>query len=558
MNLRFGMMTPTVLDMAALFGLSPLGMEVNAALVAPEDEGSFKAAWPTFAHLADYLAQGGRLALGPFLLGHIYRTLHDVVTDGMKPKHGGPLWAFQFLLQAYFLELRGAVNIADTEPMANALAQAPRKHNASTFCYKFFYELTERTGSPFRVGLARSYPLYLAGAEVYLPYFVARQFGLIQTAPLPPLSLNRLSSWRADDDKLKHAKLHVMPSTKSLSHTQPRYKPKSFSATALESSSKGAEAELPPSSCKLATLFESWDVGTILAEPEARKFLVQMVKGINAQVIEATSVIAAGDLELPFGDEEDDYETLAEVSVEVTPSTRKSKRKEVTQAQDSAVQPDPQAKRLRKRVVNEPEEREEPAAVPTETTETNEELREAFEAVEQEKGQEEEEEREVPLNKKDTNCDEEEEIPAEVIAESIALAKQQEEAQRAELTSLELALLGEVEAEHSAAAPAPDIEVAEVNTAGVLAVVTSPLKPLIVAISMPIHSIPSSPATASFADPELAEFEAMDLDAQLDRLEQLSSNPSKAKSGAVDEAVDRVRIWQSTELDLDEGGETID
>ncbi|BFG35237.1 hypothetical protein CerSpe_215110 [Prunus speciosa] len=47
MNLRFGMMTPTVLDMAALFGLSPLGVEVNAALVAPEVEGSFKATWPT-------------------------------------------------------------------------------------------------------------------------------------------------------------------------------------------------------------------------------------------------------------------------------------------------------------------------------------------------------------------------------------------------------------------------------------------------------------------------------------------------------------------------------
>ncbi|CAL9001599.1 unnamed protein product [Prunus brigantina] len=291
------MMTPTVLDMAALFGLSPLGVEVNTALIAPEAVGSFKAAWPTvaklaggkaknmlnyssfygnfsvednpdddtiaplgevehaafllywlckfvfctqankvtleFAHLADYLAQGGRLALGPFLLGHVYRTLHDVVTDGMKPKHGGPLWAFQFWLQAYFPELRAAVNPADTEPLANALARAPKKHNTSVFCYKFFYELTERTGSQFRVCLTRPFPLFLthdlsiipdgetendlreiwgsflvacdlhcgmskAGAEVYLPHFVARQFGLIQTAPLPPLSTNRLSSWRAD------------------------------------------------------------------------------------------------------------------------------------------------------------------------------------------------------------------------------------------------------------------------------------------------------------------------------------------------------------------------
>ncbi|CAL2230115.1 unnamed protein product [Prunus armeniaca] len=52
MNLRFGMMTPTVLDMAALFGLSPLAVEVNATLVTPEAEGSFKAAWPTVAKLA--------------------------------------------------------------------------------------------------------------------------------------------------------------------------------------------------------------------------------------------------------------------------------------------------------------------------------------------------------------------------------------------------------------------------------------------------------------------------------------------------------------------------
>ncbi|CAL2244734.1 unnamed protein product [Prunus armeniaca] len=281
---------PIVLDMAALFGLSPLGVEVNAALVAPKAEGSFKAAWLTvaklagskaknmlnyssfysnfgvedsadddsiaplgevehaefslywlckfvfctqtnkvtleFAHLADYLAQGGRLALGPFLLGHIYRKPHDVVTDGMKPKHGGPLWAFQFWLQAYFPELKGAANITDTEPLANAFARAPRKHNTLTSCYKFFYGLVERTGSQFRVCLARLYPLFLAhdlsvipdgemendlkeiwgsflvaskaGAEVYLPNFVARQFGLIQTAPLPPLSTNRLSSFRAD------------------------------------------------------------------------------------------------------------------------------------------------------------------------------------------------------------------------------------------------------------------------------------------------------------------------------------------------------------------------
>ncbi|KAI5321221.1 hypothetical protein L3X38_030292 [Prunus dulcis] len=49
----------------------------------------------------------------------------------------------------------------------------------------------------------------------------------------------------------------------------------------------------------------------------------------------------------------------------------------------------------------------------------------------------------------------------------------------------------------------------------------------------------------------------MDLDAQLDKLEKLSSPLGKAKSKAMDEAVDKVKIWQSNELDLDENREDI-
>ncbi|CAL8988542.1 unnamed protein product [Prunus brigantina] len=75
---------------------------------------------------------------------------------------------------------------------------------------------------------------------------------------------------------------------------------------------------------------------------------------------------------------------------------------------------------------------------------------------------------------------------------------------------------------------------------------------------MPIHSLPGSSTTASFADPKLAEFEAMDLDAQLGKIEKLSFTPGKAKSKAVDEARERVKIWQSTEMELDENKEAID
>ncbi|CAL9010826.1 unnamed protein product, partial [Prunus brigantina] len=221
-----------------------------------------------------------------------------------------------------------------------------------------------------------------------------------------------------------------------------------------------------------------------------------MPLNLGRQVVQAgkvfvTSVIAAGELELPFEDEEDQHETLAEQpTVDVTPSVRRNKRKEAAPAQDNVVQsetsvesppsPPTKSKRLRKKAVVEYVATEEPAAAPTTTSGTDEELREAFEAVEQEK-----------------------EVDASIGDE--------------EKTK----------------------EVEKDIISGTLAV-------------MPIHSLPSSSTTASFVDPELAKSEAMDLDAQLDRLEKLSSTPGKAKSKAVDEAVDRVKIWLSAELDLDD------
>ncbi|KAI5312723.1 hypothetical protein L3X38_041897 [Prunus dulcis] len=167
--------------------------------------------------------------------------------------------------------------------------------------------------------------------------------------------------------------------------------------------------------------------------------------------------------------------------------------------------------------------------------------------------------------------------------------EKQQKGPSAELTSSELALFEDAEAEHSTAVPEAEDQVerfvsdpvdqaelsvvvpeAEVGTTaaapvvvvevpkavGVLATVSSPLKPPIVA--MPIHSFPGSSATASFADPELEEFEAMDLDAQLDRLEKLSSPSSRAKSRVVEEAMEWLKIWQSIELEFDQDKGALD
>ncbi|CAL2230071.1 unnamed protein product [Prunus armeniaca] len=190
-----------------------------------------------------------------------------------------------------------------------------------------------------------------------------------------------------------------------------------------------------------------------------------------------TYAIAARDLELSFGNEEDDYETLAESTIGATPSLRVL-----------------------------------PLLLPRQKGSKRGML--GFEVVETEK----------EVSKEDlekTKDVEEEKIPAEMIAEK---------------------------AEHFVAAPEPKV----VSILSQLCLVSSILSifaflndvPAFLGgggqnywalAVIPIHSVPGSSTTASIADSELAEFEAMDLEAQPDKLEKLGSTPSKAKSKAVDE-----------------------
>ncbi|CAL9020908.1 unnamed protein product [Prunus brigantina] len=163
-------------------------------------------------------------------------------------------------------------------------------------------------------------------------------------------------------------------------------------STEFDAWGKARFTGLPNSGSAMKVLFDGRDSWIVHAGAEAKKFMVQMIKDINAQVIEGKLSIlpllfhSVNDYCIlfcyfchPFGDEEDQHETLAE---------------------------------------------QEPAAVPTETSGTDEELREAFEAV----GQEKDVDVSVGDKKKGKEV-EEEEIPAEIIVESIALAKQQQEAQ---------------------------------------------------------------------------------------------------------------------------------
>ncbi|CAL9006237.1 unnamed protein product, partial [Prunus brigantina] len=447
-------------------------------------------------HLAEALHNHTDVGLGPTVLAHLYKNLH----------------------------------IATLENPLNLSAPEMPKCSIEEYLM-FFQHCTKRSAAQWQVVIRRTYPSFQP------------RFRLFEKEP-------------------KEEAARIDFRQKFLSVTLPR--DLHFGGGNLLTITWGQNANalfhgLPASSTTLKVLFDGWDSWTVYAE--AKNFMVWIAFGLSSSSCPVTFVIAAGDLELPFGDE---GETLAEP----------------TAAQYSAVQPETSAesrplastrsKRLRKKTEVEYVATEKPAAAPTTTSGTDEELREAFEAVEQENEQE--KKGDAPTKEKENEFGEEE-IPAEVIAESIALAKQQQEAQRAEPTSSELALFDDVEAEHSTAVlpsaskpveqaelpvavPDPGAEAEVSRTAGILAVVTSSFKPPIVA--MLIHSIPGSFATTSFADPELAEFEAMDLDAQLDKLVKLSYTPGKAKSKAVDEAMDRVRIWQSVELDLDDSGEAFD
>ncbi|CAL2276294.1 unnamed protein product [Prunus armeniaca] len=359
-------------------------------------------------------------------------------------------------------------------------------------------------------------PNYHLGAEVYHPNFCARQLGCPQLIPLKSYrSCNRATSWRDVDDLEVHKDARL-----------------------------DFEIYLPPVLHSKSSLMARIPG---LFTQERRLTNPSLTKNIGGQSVQSgkvivTSVIDAGDLELPSRDED---EILSEQPpVEATPFPRTLLLKLRFR---SPPLPLTKSKRLRKRTRVESDETKKPAVVPTETSGTDDELREAFKAVEQEKKLEEPEEVEEGPQGEAKIVEEEEEIPTEVIAESIALAQKQQENTRAELTSLELTFFEDAEVEHSTAVSATE-EQAEQSA-------SEPVEQAEQMIAFPETVVKVAASVPDFA---MAEFEAMDLDAQLDRLEKLNSTPGKAKSKAVEEAVERLKIWQSTELELDEDREAID
>ncbi|PRQ21475.1 putative aminotransferase-like, plant mobile domain-containing protein [Rosa chinensis] len=149
---------------------------------------------------------------------------------------GGPLWMFQVWVQTYFRQLRPSHPFDSTVILGRQIISlGPHAHSVAE-CFAVFLSKKSMTKEEFSICYSRDYPSCLAlnitkpwersldlsvllpwgrilisrdinyglkgtlgrpGVEVYLPNFVARQLGFIQSCPAFFLmSQNRFSSWR--------------------------------------------------------------------------------------------------------------------------------------------------------------------------------------------------------------------------------------------------------------------------------------------------------------------------------------------------------------------------
>ncbi|CAL2266795.1 unnamed protein product [Prunus armeniaca] len=338
-----------------------------------------------YRHLAEALHNHTDIGLGPTILAHLFKNLHTATLENpLNMSAPGAFWMIQIWLEVYFPELRFPdVVLPEDQVLAQPLMSAEVPRRSIQEYLMFFRHCTKRSAAQWQVVIRRTYlwfqpgyclfekepeeeaaridfrkkflsvtlPRDLPHGEVYHPNFCARQLGCPQLIPLKSYrSCNRASSWKDLDDLEVHkdAKCAVNKINNSAYALYPSWEPNSCSSADFDAWWKARFRNLPASSIALAVLFDGWAFRT---GEETHKFMVQTIKDINAQVLEATdpsltqnvgdqfaqagevfvtSVITAGDLELPSGEEEEEEDQAEQTPVEATPSVRR-KRKETAQ-----------------------------------------------------------------------------------------------------------------------------------------------------------------------------------------------------------------------------------
>ncbi|CAL9017937.1 unnamed protein product [Prunus brigantina] len=358
-----------------------------------------------YKHLAEALHNHTDVGLGPTVLAHLFKNLYSATLENPLNLSAPGLLPRTEVPRCGSARRSSSGTYPWFQPGYRLFEKEPEEETARTDFRKKFLSVTLPRDLPYGGGKPPNYHL---GAEVYHPNFCARQLGCPQLIPLKSYrSCNRGSSWRDLDDLEMHkdARCAVNKINNSADALYPAWEPNSCSFAEFDAWWKTRFQGLPASSTALKVLFNGWDSWVVHAGEESHQFMVQTIKDINAQIIDdpsltkniggqsvqageviVTSIITAGDLELPSGEEEEE-DQAEQTPVEATPSVRR-KRKETDHSAISAGSPFPpptKPKRLRKKTVEEYVAPGATTAVPTTTSGTDDELREAFEAVEQEK-----------------------------------------------------------------------------------------------------------------------------------------------------------------------------
>ncbi|GKV12332.1 hypothetical protein SLEP1_g23489 [Rubroshorea leprosula] len=176
----------------SLTGLPCTGEEISALLTLPpsvEYNAELKPSYPAFVRsaydksptkefipLAVALAHGKQMALGPFLLAHLYRSCQDITAHPLVIS-GGPLWVLQLWLYSYFPALAlvsSAVPARDLLTYGFIFKNAVENKRSFEECLKFFAFLSvERPDVDFVVFLGRSHGPSWYRADVRSPDFRA-------------------------------------------------------------------------------------------------------------------------------------------------------------------------------------------------------------------------------------------------------------------------------------------------------------------------------------------------------------------------------------------------